>query len=229
MKLHTVNKLVQDMERDAPEIAREFPNRLGAVMERCHDEFEGRQCSAVVRNHAALRDVIRESCEQVVAEQNVVHRTDHGAKRRRVTTRVREEQVNYLVAQHPIRHYAAAFEAQDGIMHFMYGERLIEECSHCVRDYRRAIDAIGCPVTVLMHMLIDHAVKFCDNHGCGLLYYSEETSESLHSEIAKVFQQFKVPPIGHSKHAEYLIRVVFSVISRRMRSYSPQPFLFISG
>ena len=205
MKLRTVNKLVSEMEKTSPEVTREFLDRIKVLKERYHDEFEGRHCSLIVKSSSVLRSVIKEASEQIVAENNVVRRTQGGVKRRRVATRALESEMSTLVTQHPLCQFATAFEAQDGIMHFMYGAQLVEKYRRCIGDYRRAVDAIGCSVTVSMHMLIDHAVHFCDELGCGLLHCSEESSESLHAECARLFKQFKVPVVGQPKHAEYLL------------------------
>ncbi len=138
------------MEKASPEVAREFLDRINVLKERYHDEFEGRHCSLIVKSSSVLRSVIKEASEQIVAENNVVRRTQGGVKRRRVATRALESEMSTLVTQHPLCQFATAFEAQDGIMHFMYGAQLVEKYSHCIDDYRRAIDAIECSVTVSM-------------------------------------------------------------------------------
>ncbi len=42
----------------------------------------------------------------------------------------------------------------------------------------------------------------------GLLMYSEEAAEHVHSESKRFYKQWSVPPVGAPKHAEFLLRMV---------------------
>ena len=71
-----------------------------------------------------------------------------------------------------------------------------------------------------MHMLVVHAVAFCDTHRCGLLPFSEESSESLHSKFAHWYQQMKVPKPENPNFADFLIRTVSALNSAHIVSRS---------
>ena len=115
---------------------------------------------------------------------------------------------------HPALHVADALEAMDGVMKFMYGQQLDEGHRHSLEDYKHAIGKIGCSVTVSMHMLNDHAQRFCDDHNCGLLAYSEESAESLHSETTSCIARWKLPKqVGTDKHRTTLLNMMSAMNS----------------
>ncbi len=118
-----------------------------------------------MKRHEQLRDVIKQSCSVAIGAKSCVRTTQGITKRRHLSLRATSSELTQRVAVHPTHHYADAFEALDGIMSFMYGAELVEKYRHCVGDYKRAIEAIGCSVTVSMHMLVDHDLTMCDKHG----------------------------------------------------------------
>ena len=159
--------------------------------ERYHGEFEGRPCSLICRSHEVLRDVIQ-------AERKVYVTKSGERKRRRVSLR------NAAVVKHPALKFADAFQALDGVMKFCFGEHLVRKYKHCIEDFKLAISSIGCSVTVSMHMLIDHTPRFCEQHNCGLLRFSEEAAESLHAECKKYVQRWKVPKLENTRYAQFV-------------------------
>ncbi len=64
--------------------------------------------------------------------------------------------------------------------------------------------------------------------GRGLLVYSEEAAEHLHSESKRVYKQWNIPHVGAPKHADFLLRMVngmnaahlFSVALRSLKAFS---------
>ncbi len=207
MKLRSVNKIVSDMNRHSPDITIEFLTRINVEKERYHGEFEGRACSKICREHDTLRTVVKESCMTSIQENATV--TYQGVvKRRRLNPRRLAEQVEQLYNEHILRHFANAFEAQHGIMESMYGTEVKQPLSEYISAYKSAISATGCTVTQSMHMLIDHSAQFCAVTGRGLLMYSEEAAEHLHSESNRFLKRWSVPPVGAPKHADFLLRML---------------------
>ena len=211
MKLRIVNKLHTDFEKSYPDVAIEFIKRLRLTKERYHDEFEGRPCSKIARSHAVLRSVLQ--------QQRSVYVTRAGVeKKRRLSSRITEQVAN--TAHHPAIHVADALEAMDGVMKFMYGRQIDEEYRHCVDDFKDAIGKIGSSVTVSMHMLLDHSPRFCAEHNTGLLAYSEEAAESLHSEC-KLCK--KLPK---HVHGPSLTRTVINILSAKKDTAPPHKMYF---
>ncbi len=82
----------------------------------------------------------------------------------------------------------------------------------CFQNFRTAIDELGCSVMSSMHMVAQHTESFCDKNGCGLLVFSEESAESLHSEVSRFFVRWKVPKSGKPKDGDFMLRM-FSALN----------------
>jgi len=206
-KLRTINKLMNDLDKAYPEVATAFISRIGLSKEQYHDEFEGRACSTIARKHNVLRDVIKEQRRMYVMRNGA-------RKKRRISSRLSAHVTE--TTHHSALHVADALEAMDGVMKFMFGRHLDESYRHCVEDFKLAIGKISSSVTVSMHMMIDHAPRFCDDHNCGLLAYSEETAESLHSETNMFLARWKISKVGSVNHSKTLLNVLSAINSAHL-------------
>ncbi len=206
MKLRCTNKTIKHMNEVAPATTTVYLKKLGVHKEGYHGEFEGRPCSKIVSGYVLLASVVRDECKNVLQQQVQVTRL--GNKRRRVSSRNCEQQLEQLVQAHPATPYVDLYKAHDGIMRCCYGSDLNKEYEHCFLDYKRAVDKIRCSMSVSMHMLADHTPLFCAALNSGTVDYSEETHESLHDEFKQFKTQWKVPPVGAPKHSDFLLRMV---------------------
>jgi len=112
---------MNDLDRAYPEVAMDFISCIGLSKEQYHDEFEGRACSTIARNHNVLRNVLEEQRHMYVVRNG-------SRKKRRISSRLSAHLAE--TTHHSALHVADALEVIDGVMKFMFVRHLDESYRH---------------------------------------------------------------------------------------------------
>ena len=73
--------------------------------------------------------------------------------------------------------------------------------------FRSAYMKLQISVTPKIHAIIDHVPEFCQLKKVDLGKFSEQASESVHSDFQKTWQRFAVP-LSHEQAAKRLLQAV---------------------
>lgn len=76
-----------------------------------------------------------------------------------------------------------------------------------IREFKESYLALEISVTPKIHAIFFHVEDFCLKTGKGLAYYSEQATESAHSDFAKMWDNYKVLDI-HPEYPQKLLRAV---------------------
>ena len=88
-----------------------------------------------------------------------------------------------------------------------FGQDLKPGYKERITEFHQAFLCLGLNVTPKVHAVIVHIPQFCDKTGKGLGYWSEQASESVHSDFKLTNNRFKVNQ-AHPDHPEKMLRAV---------------------
>ena len=73
-----------------------------------------------------------------------------------------------------------------------YGMTLDENFLSAIEDFSTAYKRLGIRITPKVHAVMFHVSEFCETHDKGLGFWSEQASESVHSDFEKIWVRYKV-------------------------------------
>ena len=121
------------------------------------------------------------------------------------------------VAPIHILKYVRAFDCFAKIVHCTFGMTLREDYEQHINDFTVAFMDLNISVTLKVHMVMAHVSDFCKKFGA-LGWYSEQTTESSHSDFKKnTWEKHNLQrSIGHPIYPENLLRAVIVHNSTRV-------------
>ena len=84
-----------------------------------------------------------------------------------------------------------------------------------IKDFEICYRALGISITPKVHILIDHIPMFCERKQTSLGPYSEQASESVHSDFRKTWENYKVSP-NNPSFGEKLLRTIVIYNARHL-------------
>ena len=90
-----------------------------------------------------------------------------------------------------------------------FGEHLLPTFKEDIQQFQVAYTSLWISVTPKVHAIFHHVSEFCQARGVGLGRFSEQASESVHSDFAKTWQRYVVPH-SHAKFGQHLLQAVQS-------------------
>jgi len=204
LKLRNTNKLLSDLQRCAPTVHKLWLASVGVSLEKYHGELEGNPITKLLRNVDRLRALITEDIAETFAENEFFFETKlnlPAGRYERAMLKAREE-------LHPARHYPDTFAALGILIQRMTQKTLHKDLEPAAAAYRDALLTLGCSKTVAMHIIIDEVPLLCRRRNCGLGFHSEQAAESLHSEVTRFANRWKLPLPSHPKHVEGVRRMM---------------------
>ena len=105
--------------------------------------------------------------------------------------------------------YVTAFETFSKVVHSTFGMTLRDNYENHIHDFTVAFMDLNITVTLKVHMVLAHVSEFVNKFGA-LGWYSEQTTESSHSDFKKnTYEKHNFQrPIGSPKYAQNLLKAV---------------------
>ena len=111
--------------------------------------------------------------------------------------------------------YIRAFRAFNAVKQSCFGDKLHSNFNTCIDDFRTAYLDLGINVTTKVHMIFCEVPRFCEARGRGLSLFSEQSTESVHSDFKKVWKGYKVT-MNNPNFGENLLSGTVAYNSRHM-------------
>ena len=70
--------------------------------------------------------------------------------------------------------YVASLRAFNKVRKSMFGQELVGDYAGDVAEFKNEYIKTGMSITTKAHIVFDHIVDFCERHGKGLGFYSEQ-------------------------------------------------------
>lgn len=106
----------------------------------------------------------------------------------------------------PQKQFIAAFHAFKAVVDACYGMNL-GDFREAILEFSSAYTALEIRITPKVHAVMFHVRDFCERNTSGLGIWSEQSTESLHSDFDKTWQRYKVSGIN-SNYSTQLLKAV---------------------
>ena len=140
-----------------------------------------------------------------------VHKTEyHGGCFEGNDCRKLLKNVNLLQERCPdeFRMFANTFSLFNEVVVACFGDKLEENYKEAIADFTEAYMHLKISVTPKVHAVMFHVEEFCSMTGKGLGPWSEQTSESLHREFTKCWDNFLVKDSDNPRYGKKLLQAV---------------------
>lgn len=88
-----------------------------------------------------------------------------------------------------------------------FSGKLLPSYQKDIARFRESYLLLNISVTPKIHAIFQHVAEFCETHATSLGKYSEQASESVHSDFKKMWERYKIPT-HHPLFGEYLLKAV---------------------
>lgn len=105
--------------------------------------------------------------------------------------------------------YAEVLNELQRMVDACFGSELREDFQQSIEEFCKAWRFIQLPMTPKFHIIHQHVKEFCSNKNTGLAKYSEQTTEAIHRDFTKKWENYKVPHTS-SDFAKNLLNCVVS-------------------
>ena len=103
--------------------------------------------------------------------------------------------------------FVGAFKAFEKVVESCFSLSLDLNYEAHIAHFRDMYCDLGISITPKVHTVFFHVPEFCDRHQKGLGIFSEQASESVHSNFSDTWKRYKVSDI-HSEYPSQLLRAV---------------------
>ena len=104
--------------------------------------------------------------------------------------------------------FVQAFEAFNSVVSSCYGKTLLPDYVTNLEYFKEKYLALSINVTPKIHAVMYHVEEFCSQTGMGLGPWSEQTSEALHHDFNRMWENFKIKDMDHPSYSTNLLRAV---------------------
>ena len=111
--------------------------------------------------------------------------------------------------------YVDTFSALNDVVHSCFGNFLHDNYVQCISAFKKSYMSLAIPVTPKVHTIFFHIIDFCSKRNRSLGYFSEQASESLHSNFLPTWERYKVSQ-NHPMYSQKLLRAVCEYNSRHL-------------
>ena len=112
--------------------------------------------------------------------------------------------------------FLKAFRDFKSVKDSCFGMKLDQNFKRTIHNFRRSILALDTSVTLKMHIIFTHVAKFCVPRRKGLGAFSEQSTESCHSDFHSHRENFKLPAMSHEQYSEKLLKCLIAYNSRHV-------------
>ena len=96
-----------------------------------------------------------------------------------------------------------------------FGKQLAPGYKESIEEFKTAFLKLNISIFPKIHALFVHVPQFCDRKKVGLGGFSEQASESVHSDFRKIWERFKLP-LDHQDYSQNLLRTVLKYNSQHI-------------
>lgn len=141
----------------------------------------------------------------------------HGGTFNGNSCRLLLSKVDILRSSCPVQHLAfvAAFHSFGHVVESCFGTELKDQCLLHITQFRSLYLDLNINVTPKVHAVFWHVMQFCQPRMAGLGRWSEQASETVHSDFKSVWARYKVEK-GHPSYSNRLLRAVCEYNSRHV-------------
>ena len=112
--------------------------------------------------------------------------------------------------------FAACFDLFQQVVNSCFGTTLDSNFENCITVFRAAYMKLGITVTTSAHVLFTHVTQFCKLKKSSLGNFSEQASESVHSDFMAMWQQAGKVDQSHTKYSINLQAAVIRYNGRHL-------------
>lgn len=92
-----------------------------------------------------------------------------------------------------LKQYTDALDQFRNVIDSCFGINLLEDFQRNITEFCKAWKAARLPNTPKFHIMDQHVAEFCESKQVGLSIFSEQTTEAIHKDFSKKWENFKVP------------------------------------
>lgn len=111
--------------------------------------------------------------------------------------------------------FSKAFETFKEVVDGCFGSTICSNIFQKIENFKEAYLTTKVSITPKAHAIFHHVPEFLEMKGCGLGVYSEQSTETLHSDFKSQWSRFKIIK-GHPKYEENLFNCVVDYNSKHM-------------
>ena len=100
--------------------------------------------------------------------------------------------VDLLEQMQAQRKFFNVFKSFNTVVEGCYGMKLRESFENDIEEFFREYRKLGIRITPKVHAVVFHVKEFCASHQKGLRFWSEQASETVHSDFEKTWLRYKV-------------------------------------
>jgi hypothetical protein len=106
-----------------------------------------------------------------------------------------------------LRRYASALKEFDLVRLACFGDSLNSDFETRIHQFKATYTGLGLSVTPKLHVLFHHVPEFCSRRDKGLGSFSEQATESAHSDFRTTWQRYQ-RPLNHPQYRGNLLQAV---------------------
>ena len=100
-----------------------------------------------------------------------------------------------------------------------YGSHLQHDYTTKIETFKTSYQKLRIPITPKIHAVIFHITEFCSSKGKGLGPWSEQTSESVHRDFLRVWNNYKIRSTQNNNYGKQLLSAVCKYNSTHLWIY----------
>ena len=104
--------------------------------------------------------------------------------------------------------YVNTFSFFNDVVSSCYGLELHPTYKANIAKFKKEFLKLKISITPKIHAVFYHVEEFCALKGMGLGPWSEQTSESLHHEFTKCWENYIIKDIDHPSYGQKLLQAV---------------------
>lgn len=186
--LRATNKLYKELEICYESVCKDWILKLGLVRPQLHSgEFTGNMCKKLLSNVATLRCLIENTVDEISSATKIL-----------------------------LLYFADTFAALNEIRVACFGQQLETGFESKITHFTECYMKLNISVTTAVHVLFNHLIEFCNFFHSSLGIYSEQASESVHSDFSSLWESSGKVPLTHHKYSENLLDVVIRYNARHL-------------
>ena len=107
----------------------------------------------------------------------------------------------------PEKQFIETFRSFKAVVDACYGNNLSSDFQNAISKFSSDFMELPVRMTPKVHCVVHHIRQFCEKHSTSLGRWSEQSTESLHSDFEKTWERFKVSN-GNPKYGSQLLKAV---------------------
>lgn len=112
--------------------------------------------------------------------------------------------------------FVTVFTKFNNVRKSCFGSKLLPDTLQNIAGFRTAYLDLSINVTSAAHVIFDHVFQFCNFHDAGLGKYSEQASESVHSDFRHLWEKCGKRSLIHSEYGQALLQTTIRYNGRHL-------------